>query len=66
MKWLKVPSNLWKIGALNHVAIAVPDLQKAVSLYRDVLGGNCSAPLVFSLLLFFLQKYFIQEKKKNN
>lgn len=32
------------IGRLNHVAIAVPDLDAATSLYRDVLGGNVSAP----------------------
>jgi methylmalonyl-CoA/ethylmalonyl-CoA epimerase len=30
------------IGNLNHVAIAVPDLDQAVSFYRDVLGGNVS------------------------
>lgn len=27
------------IGRLNHVAIAVPDLEKAVATYRDVLGA---------------------------
>lgn len=30
------------IGNLNHIAIAVPDLDQAVSFYRDVLGGNVS------------------------
>ncbi len=32
------------IGRLNHVAIAVPDLDKAVAQYRDVLGAEVSAP----------------------
>ncbi|XP_064524379.1 methylmalonyl-CoA epimerase, mitochondrial isoform X2 [Pseudopipra pipra] len=35
-----IPSCLWKLGQLNHVAIAVPDLEKAQSLYRDVLGAQ--------------------------
>ena len=30
------------IGKLNHVAIAVPDLEAARTLYRDVLGGTVS------------------------
>jgi len=32
------------IGRLNHVAIAVPDLAAAVSLYREALGAEVSAP----------------------
>jgi methylmalonyl-CoA/ethylmalonyl-CoA epimerase len=32
------------IGRLNHVAIAVPDLSAAVSVYRDTLGGKVSQP----------------------
>ena len=32
------------IGCLNHVAIAVPDLDAAVALYRDTLGANVGAP----------------------
>lgn len=32
------------IGRLNHVAIAVPDLAAATTLYRDTLGANVSAP----------------------
>lgn len=32
------------IGRLNHVAIAVPDLEKATARYRDWLGGEVSAP----------------------
>ena len=30
------------IGRLNHVAIAVPDLEAAMSTYRDVLGAEVS------------------------
>jgi methylmalonyl-CoA/ethylmalonyl-CoA epimerase len=33
------------IGRLNHVAIAVPDLEKATALYRDTLGARVSAPV---------------------
>ncbi|MDO8606287.1 MAG: methylmalonyl-CoA epimerase [Phaeospirillum sp.] len=33
------------IGKLNHVAIAVPDLEAATALYRDTLGAKVSAPL---------------------
>jgi LAO/AO transport system kinase len=32
------------IGRLNHVAIAVPDLDSAVPLYRDLLGAGVSEP----------------------
>ncbi|XP_062499908.1 methylmalonyl-CoA epimerase, mitochondrial-like [Corticium candelabrum] len=32
----------WRLGRLNHVAIAVPDLEKASALYRDVLGADVS------------------------
>ncbi|WP_018391206.1 methylmalonyl-CoA epimerase [Ancylobacter sp. FA202] len=30
------------IGRLNHVAIAVPDLDAAIATYRDTLGGVVS------------------------
>lgn len=33
------------IGRLNHVAIAVPDLQASTAQYRDTLGAKVSAPL---------------------
>jgi methylmalonyl-CoA/ethylmalonyl-CoA epimerase len=33
------------IGRLNHVAIAVPDLERAAATYRDLLGASVSAPL---------------------
>jgi len=32
------------IGRLNHVAIAVPDLDAASALYRDTLGATVGAP----------------------
>ena len=33
------------IGRLNHIAIAVPDLDAASATYRDTLGGAVSQPL---------------------
>ncbi len=30
------------IGKLNHIAIAVPDLEAAMELYRDTLGATVS------------------------
>ncbi|XP_002734959.1 methylmalonyl-CoA epimerase, mitochondrial-like [Saccoglossus kowalevskii] len=35
----------WNLGKLNHVAIAVPDLEKASKMYRDVLGAKVSEPV---------------------
>ncbi|MEX3014585.1 methylmalonyl-CoA epimerase [Gymnodinialimonas hymeniacidonis] len=32
------------IGRLNHVAIAVPDLEAAAAQYRDTLGAQVGAP----------------------
>ena len=32
------------IGKLNHVAIAVPDLEAAARTYRETLGARVSAP----------------------
>lgn len=32
------------LGRLNHVAIAVPDLQAACATYRDMLGAIVSEP----------------------
>lgn len=32
------------IGKLNHVAIAVPNLEAASKTYRDILGADVSAP----------------------
>src|ERR1700678_674255 len=33
------------IGKLNHVAIATSDLDKAIAIYRDMLGAKVSAPM---------------------
>lgn len=33
------------IGRLNHIAIAVSDLDAAVRVYRDTLGAKVSAPM---------------------
>lgn len=33
------------IGRLNHVAIAVKDLEAAAKVYRDTLGATLSVPL---------------------
>lgn len=33
------------IGRLNHVAIAVPDLEAASAVYRGILGADVSAPM---------------------
>jgi len=33
------------IGRLNHVAIVVPDVKKAASVYRDTLGAKVSDPV---------------------
>ena len=33
------------IGRLNHVAIAVPDLEAATAQYRDALGAKVSDPV---------------------
>ena len=32
------------IGRLNHVAIAVPDLEKGTQVYRQMLGAHVSPP----------------------
>ncbi len=32
------------LGRLNHVAIAVPDLEAAAAQYRDTLGARVDAP----------------------
>ncbi|MBF0426840.1 MAG: methylmalonyl-CoA epimerase [Magnetococcales bacterium] len=32
------------IGRVNHIAIAVPDLEKGIATYRDILGAKVSAP----------------------
>ena len=34
------------LGRLNHVAIAVPDLEQGASIYRNMLGARVSAPQI--------------------
>ena len=36
------------IGRLNHVAIAVPDLEAAAARYRDLLGAEVGEPQVLA------------------
>uniref|UniRef100_A0A7S1KUR1 Methylmalonyl-CoA epimerase, mitochondrial n=1 Tax=Percolomonas cosmopolitus TaxID=63605 RepID=A0A7S1KUR1_9EUKA len=39
------PSNkIFQLGKLNHVAIAVPNLQQAAAFYRDTLGASVTDP----------------------
>ena len=33
------------IGRINHIAIAVPDLEAATAQWEDSLGAMCSAPI---------------------
>ena len=39
---LSSDSPVWKLGRLNHVAVATPDLAKTSGFYRDVLGAKVS------------------------
>ncbi|XP_023583626.1 methylmalonyl-CoA epimerase, mitochondrial [Trichechus manatus latirostris] len=38
----KVADPVWNLGRLNHVAIAVPNLEKASTFYKNVLGAQVS------------------------
>lgn len=31
------------LGRVNHIALAVPDMEKAIAAYRDMLGARVSA-----------------------
>ena len=53
------PASVWSLGKLNHVAIAVPNLEAATSLYRDMLGASVSAPQVKKIFCLTIKKYFI-------
>ncbi|RMZ94291.1 methylmalonyl- mitochondrial, partial [Brachionus plicatilis] len=35
-----VPDKLWNLGKLNHVAIAVPNMDKAVAFYKNALSAT--------------------------
>ncbi len=39
------PGGARVIGRLNHVAIAVPDLERAAAVYRDTLGAKVGEPV---------------------
>lgn len=39
---VEIPKELQKIGRLNHVALAVPNLDKSVGFFKNVLGGEVS------------------------
>ena len=39
-----VSDGVWSLGRLNHVAIAVPDLESATFLYEKQLGAKVSPP----------------------
>jgi methylmalonyl-CoA/ethylmalonyl-CoA epimerase len=41
---LRKPKDTIMIGRLNHVAIAVPDLDAAAAQYRDTLGADVGQP----------------------
>lgn len=38
----KLTAAKWNIGKINHVAMATPDIDKAASMFRDVLGAKVS------------------------
>ncbi|XP_073917793.1 methylmalonyl-CoA epimerase, mitochondrial isoform X1 [Castor canadensis] len=38
----QVAGPVWSLGRLNHVAIAVPDLEKARAFYKNILGAQVS------------------------
>lgn len=40
-----VSTKDWKIGKLNHVAIAVADLDKSMALYKNAFGAKVSKKL---------------------
>ncbi|CAF1130201.1 unnamed protein product [Rotaria sp. Silwood1] len=35
-----VPDHLWKLGKLNHIAVAVPNLEEASHFFKNVLHAN--------------------------
>ena len=45
--------QVWALGKLNHVAIAVPDLQAATAMYRDMLGADVSGEQVIVIWFYF-------------
>ena len=61
--WWVVSSyfKVWALGKLNHVAIAVPDLQAATAMYRDMLGADVSGEQVIVNWSWF--NFWIPNKK---
>jgi len=46
---VKESSETFQIGPLNHVGVAVPDIEKAIAFYRDMLGATqISEPTVLA------------------
>ena len=43
------PASVWSLGKLNHVAVAVPNLKAATSLYRDMFGATVSPGINYDL-----------------
>jgi hypothetical protein len=54
-----IPSGLHKLGKLNHVAIAVPDLAKAMSFYRNILQADVGEAVVRTHSIKFIQSVLI-------
>ena len=48
----KVADGLWKLGKVNHIAIAVPNIEKAAHFYNKVLGATVSEKHVSDLSCF--------------
>ena len=38
------------IGQLNHIAIAVPNLEEAANVYRNILGAKVTDPVALPCL----------------
>ena len=38
----KLAGGVWQLGKLNHIAIAVPSLDKSIQFYKQVLGAEVS------------------------
>ena len=49
--------KIWELGKLNHVAIAVPDLEAASKMYRNVLGANVSEAVVIVKNTFLYDRF---------
>lgn len=41
--YLQIVHKNWNVGKVNHIAIAVPNMEKAASFYKDVLGAKVSS-----------------------